>query len=163
MFENIVSKDGVKFKDLEEIIFKIACSIANEMLKNILEDYDKKLMDTRDKQRYRHKGLETTTLKTKTGLVEYKRVKYQETKEDGTKKCVYLTDEALGIDNKVGQVSEGLIELIIQNISELSYRACAEVINNSTGIKITGVAVWNIVQEVGEKIKEIEAKKVEAH
>ena len=163
MFENIVSKDGVKFKDLEEIIFKIACSIANEMFKNILEDYDKKLMDTRDKQKYRHKGLETTTLKTKTGLVEYTRVKYQEIKEDGTKKCVYLTDEALAINNKVGQVSEGLIELIIQNISELSYRACADIINNSTGITITGVAVWNIVQEVGEKIKEIEAKKVEAH
>lgn len=37
MFENILTKETVSFKDLEEIAYKIA----NEILKNMLEEYDK--------------------------------------------------------------------------------------------------------------------------
>lgn len=37
MFENILTKDSISFKDLEEIAFKIA----NEILRNMLEEYDK--------------------------------------------------------------------------------------------------------------------------
>ena len=43
MFENILTKDSVSFKDLEEIAFKIACEFANEILRNILEEFDKKI------------------------------------------------------------------------------------------------------------------------
>lgn len=81
MFENILTKNSVSFKDLEEIAFKIACEFANEILRNMLEEYDKKLMDTRDTKVYRHKGKETTTVKAKTGLVEYTRTKYITKKE----------------------------------------------------------------------------------
>ena len=161
MFENILTKDSVSFKDLEEIAFKIACEFANEILKNMLEEYDKQIMDNRDTAKYRHKGKETTTIKAKTGLVEYKRTKYIEKQEDGTKRCVYLTDELLNI-KEVGQVSGGIIELIVKNISEVSYRVCAEMINNMTGLSISGVAVWNIVQQLGEDIKQYEKEKVEA-
>ena len=42
----------------------------------MLEEYDKKIMDARDKARYRHKGQEETTVKAKTGLVKYNRTKY---------------------------------------------------------------------------------------
>lgn len=37
MFENILTKDSISFKDLKEIAFKIA----NEILRNMLEEYDK--------------------------------------------------------------------------------------------------------------------------
>lgn len=161
MFENILTKNSVSFKDLEEIAFKIACEFANEILKNMLEEYDKQIMDNRDTAKYRHKGKETTTIKAKTGLVEYKRTKYIEKQEDGTKRCVYLTDEILNI-KEVGQVSGGIIELIVKNISEVSYRVCAEMINNMTGLSISGVAVWNIVQQLGEDTKQYEKEKVEA-
>ena len=36
---------------------------------------------------------ETTTVKAKTGLVEYTRTKYIQKQENGKNKCVYLTDE----------------------------------------------------------------------
>ena len=85
MFENILTKDSVSFKDLEEIAFKIACEFANEILKNMLEEYDKQIMDSKDTAKYRHKGKETTTIKAKTGLVEYGRTKYIEKQEDGIK------------------------------------------------------------------------------
>ena len=162
MFENILTKETVSFKDLEEIAFKIACEIANEILRNMLEEYDKKIMDTRDTKEFRHKGKETTTVKAKTGLVEYTRTKYIQKQEDGKNKCVYLADEILGI-KEIGQVSGGIIELVAQNISEVSYRVCAEMINKMTGLSISGVAVWNIVQRLGEEIKQYEKGKVEAH
>ena len=162
MFENILSKENVTFKDFEEITFKIACEIANLILRNMLEEYDKQIMDNRDKSKYRNKGKVTTTIKAKTGLVEYTRTKYIETQEDGTKKCVYLTDELLHI-KEMGQISGGIIELIVKNITEVSYRVCAEMINNMTGLSISGVAVWNIIQQLGGEIKEYEQEKVKAY
>lgn len=162
MFENILTKNSVSFKELEEIAFKIACEFANEILRNMLEEYNKKLMDTRNTRVYRHKGKETTTVKAKTGLVEYTRTKYITKNEDGTNKCIYLTDELLNI-KEMGQVSGGIIDLVIKNISEVSFRVCAEMINNMTGLSISGVAVWNIVQKLGEEIKQYEKEKVEAH
>ena len=47
MFENILTKETISFKDLEEIAFKIACEFANEILRNMLEEYDKKIMNSR--------------------------------------------------------------------------------------------------------------------
>ena len=47
MFENILTKENVSFKDLEEICFKIACEFAKEMLKVMLEEYDKSLLENR--------------------------------------------------------------------------------------------------------------------
>lgn len=162
MFENILTKETVSFKDLEEIAFKIACEFANEILRNMLEEYDKKIMDTRDTKEFRHKGKETTTVKAKTGLIEYTRTKYIQKQENGKNKTIYLTDELLNI-KEMGQVSGGIIKLIVQNISEVSYRVCAEMISNMTGLTISGVAVWNIVQKLGEEIKQYEREKVEAH
>lgn len=162
MFENILTKDSVSFKDLEEIAYKIACEFANEILRNMLEEYDKKLMDTRDTKVYRHKGKETTTVKAKTGIVEYTRTKYITKNEDGTNKCVYLTDKLLNI-KEIGQVSGGIINLVVKNISEVSFRVCAEMINNMTGLSISSVAVWNIVQKLGYEIKQYEEEKVKAH
>ena len=63
-----LTKDGVSFKDLEEIAFKIACEFANEILKNMLEEYDKKIMDARDKAKYRHKGQEERKLRELYGI-----------------------------------------------------------------------------------------------
>lgn len=162
MFENILTKETVSFKDLEEIAFKIACEFANEILRNMLEEYDRKIMDARDTKEFRHKGKETTTVKAKTGLVEYTRTKYITKDENGKNKCVYLTDELLNI-KEIGQISGGIIDLVVKNISEVSYRVCAEMINNMTGLSISGVAVWNIVQKLGEEIKQYEQEKVEAH
>ena len=162
MSRSILTKKNITFKSLEEIIFKTACEIANEIFKNILEEYDEQLVKTRDRSKYRHKGYEVTTLKTKTGEVTYKRAKYIEIKEDGTKKCTYLTDEQLQI-KRIGQFSRGLIDLIVKNIKEVSYRATAENINNCTGQNASGTAIWNVIQCLGEEIKEYEKQKIESY
>ncbi len=56
MFDNILTKGNVSFKDLEQICFRIACEFAKELLKSMLKEYDNKLMDKRDKKQYRNKG-----------------------------------------------------------------------------------------------------------
>ena len=139
MFENILTKETISFKDLEEIAFKIACEFANEILRNMLEEYDKKIMNSRDTKEFRHKGKETTTVKAKTGLVEYTRTKYIQKQENGKNKCVYLTDEILNIKEmkkkkvktkKIYTFKQGSLEgypqlkKILENkaISELIYR-----------------------------------------
>ena len=63
MFENIVTKKEVKFKDLEEEFFKLACSMVNEMFKVVLEKYDEEIMNTRDSSRFRHKGKVGTSIR----------------------------------------------------------------------------------------------------
>ncbi len=164
MFKNIVTKKEVKFKDLEEEFFKLACSMVIEMFKVVLENYDKELMESRDTKRFRNKGKVKTSIKTKIGLIEYERVKYIEKKEDGTTACRYLLDEELGITTVVGgHVSEGLIELIVKNISELSYRACSTMIEECTGTTLSSVAIWNIIQSLGIKISEYEEESIKAH
>ena len=45
MFENILTKESVTFKDLEEIAFKIACEFANEILRNMLVSYNSPFND----------------------------------------------------------------------------------------------------------------------
>lgn len=164
MFKDIVANKEVKFKDLEEKFFKLACEMVNEIFKTILEKYDEEIANTRDTKRFRHKGKEGTTIKTKTGLIEYERVKYVEIKEDGTKQCRYLLDEQLGITTVIGgQVSEGLIELIIKNISELSYKACSKLIEECTGMTLSSVAIWNIIQKLGLEINQFEKKEIKAY
>lgn len=158
MFDNILTKENVSFKELEQICFKIACEFAKQMLKTMLEEYDKKIMENRDKQLYRNKGLKGTTVKTIIGEVEYNRRMYINTEK---KKSVFLMDEQLEIKG-IGEVSEGIINIIIDNIKELSYRACARAISEMTGLEISSVAIWNIVQVLGEQIKDMEKEKVNA-
>ena len=87
MFEEIVTKNELKFNDLEKKIFKFVCSFGCLILKLMLEAYDRKLMNTRDTKKYRHKGLRGNTIKTIMGEVEYRRVMY-EIEENGIKKMI---------------------------------------------------------------------------
>lgn len=152
MFNNILTEENISFKEIEKICFKIACEFAKEILKTMLEEYDKKLMNGRDTTLYRNKGLKSTTVKTLIGEVEYKRRMYINKEEN---KCVYLLDETLNTKG-VGNVSEHIVDIIINNIKDLSYRACARTINEATGISISGVAIWNIIQNLGLEIEKME-------
>ena len=78
----------------------------------MLEAYDRKLMENRDKKKYRHKGLRETSVNTVMGEIKYKRVMY-EIQEEGITKTVYLLDETLKISAE-GKVSSNLIEKVIE-------------------------------------------------
>lgn len=56
----------------------------------------------------------------------------------------------------IGNVSINLVEIILTNMSELSFRKTAENIKTMCNQKISNQGVWNVAQTVGEKIKELE-------
>ena len=160
MYKLSLNENEITFKDLEKKIYKYACEEACKALKGILEMLDEKLMNERDTKTYRNKGRKQTCLRTIMGDVEYSRRIYEFRLEDGKKATKYLLDEYLGMDT-IGNVSINLAETILTNVSELSFRKTAENVKLMCNQDISAQGVWNVVQNVGEKIKEIESRKIE--
>lgn len=162
MMNNIIKQKGLTFKELEKNIFKSICEAGRKLTTELLEQYDKNLMQERDKSIYRHKGFKKTTVKTVYGEVEYKRAIYQKTNDDGIKSFVYLLDETLELKN-VGLISTNLAEKLVQGITEMSYRQCASKVSEMTGQSISAMGVWKVIQALGEQICEDEKDLVTAH
>ena len=160
MYELSLNDNGMTFKDLERKIYKYVCNEACKALTEILEVLDEKLMNERDTKIYRNKGRKQTCLRTIMGNVQYSRRIYEFKLEDGKKATKYLFDEYLGMDT-IGNISINLVETILTNVSELSFRKTAENIKLMCNQDISAQGVWNVVQTVGEKIKEIEDRKIE--
>ena len=151
---------GLTFKEIEQKIYKYACDEACNTMKEFLENLDEKLLNERDTKIYRSKGLKRTCLKTIMGNVEYSRRIYQFELEGGKKATKHLLDEYLGMDT-IGKVSVNLIDTILTSISEVSFRKTSENIKTMCNQEISPQGVWNVVQRVGEKIKEQEDRKIE--
>ena len=121
-----------------------------ELVSRILEDRDEELRKTRDTRRYRCKGKQQTSIKTKLGAIEYRRNVYIDRSVADGIKCVHLLDEALEID-KIGQVAREVCEVAGELACESSYRMAARAITENTGMSISAQGVWNIVQKLGEQ------------
>jgi len=104
-------------------------------------------MQDRDSKRYRNKGSRKTAVKTKLGTIEYSRRIYHDTVEN---KHVFLLDEAI-TPQTVGLYDETICNNIEEMICNQSFRETARSISETTGLDITHQAVWNIVQEMGQK------------
>lgn len=70
-------------------------------------------------------------------------------------KTICLLDEILSL-KKFGKLSEEVVELIVKYIQDNSYRKTAPIVNDITGLNISGTTVWNIVKIVGNMLKEKE-------
>ena len=161
MFEQIIASNEIKFNELEKKVFKFVCFFGCLIIKLLLECYDKKLMNNRDKKKYRHKGLRETSVNTVMGEVKYKRVMY-EVCEEGITKTVYLLDEILNISAE-GKVSSNLVEKVIETVPVTdSYRKSEKVIEETTNTTLSHEKIRNIVVKIGEKIanKEKEERKL---
>lgn len=158
----MLNENGLTFKDFEKKTFEMICKLGQEYTKDFLERYDTYLMENRDKSAYRNKGKRATTVKTVYGEVEYERRIYQVTREDGLTEFVYLLDEQLEISG-VGLISMNMAEQMVSNITEMSYRETAEKITEMTGQSISAMGVWNVIQELGDKVCEDEKNLVKAH
>ena len=100
---------------------------------------------------YRHKGQRQTSIKTVMGTAEYSRAVYQRKNEDGTKSCVFLLDEALGLEIS-GQMSDNLAEMMTVAACNSTYREAARAVSKMTGQSISHQAAWNVVQELGQRV-----------
>ncbi len=150
-----ITENRVNFKDIEKKVQKIVFGYGCQMLKDMLEELDLELSESRDKKMYRHKGKRKAVIKTVMGEVEYERTVYEVKDEDSVKKFVYLLDEELGITGS-GFFSGMLSEYIVNASCESSYRNAARTVTELTGQSISHTAAWNVVQELGERVDEQE-------
>jgi len=162
MMESMIKENGLTFKEVEQKIFKTCCETAREATKEFLEEYDRMLMEGRDRTSYRHKGYRSTTVKTVYGEVTYSRAVYEHTDDSGITRFVYLLDETLELKN-IGLISENYAELLVSGITTKSYRNCAKEVSDASGQTISAMGVWNVVQALGEKIHEEEKELADSH
>ena len=149
---NIIAEKLISFKTLEQKIFQYVCMLAIEITRILLEEYDKDLMKSRDKTRFKTKDFHETTIKTVYGPVTYSRRYYEVLDEDGHRKgYTSLLDDAMQMD-KIGLMSSNLAEKIAMIVTESPYRVAAETINTTCGQSISHGGVWHFIQKLGERI-----------
>ena len=159
MYDLSLNDKKITFKDLEKKIYKYVCDEACRLLKEVLMRLDRRLMDERDTKIYRNKGLRSTCIKTIMGDVEFERRIYEFKTDDGKKAYKFLLDEYLHMDT-IGHISSNLVEKIVDNVTNVSYRNTSSNIEELTNQKISHTAVWNVVQKLGSKIEEKEERKI---
>ena len=63
MMKSMIMENGVTFKELEKNIYAWICEIGRQFTQEFLERYDRLLMESRDKKKYRNKGRRQITVK----------------------------------------------------------------------------------------------------
>lgn len=158
---NIVSNEKMNFNSLEEKMYKKMMELGRNLIKDELKVIDNLIKQYRDKEVFKIKDSQKTTIKTRLGEIEFFRRRY-EMEINGTKKTIYLLDELLEINN-IGQYSQSIVEMIIREITKKSYRETAKTISEDTDCAISYTAVRNIILELGKKIKRIEEEKIKLY
>ena len=158
---DIVSNEKINFNSLEEKIYKNMMELGRDLIKDELKLIDKLIKQYRDKEVFKIKDIQKTTIKTRLGEIEFFRRRY-EMEINGTKKTIYLLDELLEINN-IGQYSQSVVEMVVREITKKSYRETAKTISEDTDSAISYTAVRNIVLELGKKIKQLEEDKIKLY
>ena len=126
-----ITEGHPNFKSFERELFELMCRIACEQIQQYLSWRDLSIMGTRDNARYRLiDSKRETTIKTVFGEVSYIR-RYYYDKELG--RYVFLLDEAMGIFNGFGLVSENLADQIVNECADKSFRKAADSVSAYTG------------------------------
>jgi len=152
-------ENGITFKGIEEKIYKTVCNVACETMKEVLEHLDRRLMENRDTKELRNKGIKHTSIKTIMGNVEFDRRIYEFVMDDGKKAYKFLLDEYLQMES-IGHFSSSLIDKLVNNICDLSFRKTAHNIEEMSNQSISHTAVWNIVQKLGKVIENKDKLKI---
>ena len=147
---SMLSNEKINFKSLEEKTFKEMMKLGRKIIQDELRMLDKLILNYRDKEIFKPKDFQPTTIKTKLGEIPIAR-RYKMV-INGETKIIYLLDELLEI-NDFGLYSQGIVEMITREITKKSYRETAKTISEDTDNTISHTAVRNIVLKLGEKIK----------
>ena len=157
----MISNEKVNFNSLEQNIYKKMMELGRNLIKDELKLIDKLIKQYRDKEVFKIKDSQKTTIKTRLGEIEFFRRRY-EMEINGARKTIYLLDELLEINN-IGQYSQSVVEMVIREITKKSYRETAKTVSEDTDSAISYTAVRNIVLELGEKIKRLEEEKIKLY
>lgn len=158
---DMLSNEKVNFKRLEEKTFKEMMKLGRKIIQDELRKLDKLILDYRDKEVFKPKDFQSTTIKTKLGEIPIARRRYKML-INGKVEWIYILDELLEI-NDFGLYSQGIVEMVTREIPKKSYRETAKTISEDTDNTISHTAVRNIVLKLGEKIKKLEEEKIKLY
>lgn len=152
----------IKFNDLEQKMWKKKMQEGLEELKKQLETIDYQLLKSKNNEELIVKDFQKTTIKCKFGDLEFYRRRYKLIK-NGKFKYVYLLDVYLEL-GLIGQYSQSIVELVINEAIEKSYRKTAESIRENTNVSITHTAAREILIKFSEEhIEKVEKEKLKLY
>lgn len=157
-----ITKNEMKFNDLEEKMWKKKMQEGLNELRDQLRRIDNQLLKDKDNEELEVKDFQKTTIKCKFGDLEFYRRRYKLTK-NGKTKMVYLLDIYLELGYS-GQYSQSIVELVLMEATEKSYRKTAETIRETTNVSITHTAARRILIDFSKKhIEKIEKEKLKLY
>ena len=148
---------GNNFEEIEDWMYGVSMAIGRAGISQILERLDLEAMAQRDSGRFRNRGKRRTSIKTRLGVVEYDRRVYQDL-ADESRHCVFLLDRMMDM-SRIGQVSSSVCRIMASEICTGSYRTVSRNVEETTGLSISPMGVWSIIQKMGEK----EQARIERH
>lgn len=157
-----ITNNEIKFNDLEEKMWKKKMQEGLEELRNQLRIIDNQLLKDKNNADLEVKDFQKTTIKCKFGDLEFYRRRYKLTK-NGKTRMVYLLDIYLELGYS-GQYSQSIVELVLKEATEKSYRKTAETIRETTNVSITHTAARRILIDFSENhIKKLEKEKLKLY
>ena len=157
-----ITKNEIKFNDLEEKMWKKKMQEGLDELREQLKSIDNQLLKDKNNEELEVKDFQKTTIKCKFGDLEFYRRRYKLTK-NGKTKMVYLLDIYLELGYS-GQYSQSIVELVLKEATEKSYRKTAETIRETTNVSITHTAARKILIDFSENhIKKLEKEKLKLY
>ena len=94
----MITNEKINFNSLEENTYKKMMELGRNIIQEDLRMLDKLIKDCRDKEIFKAKDMQPTTLKTKLGEIPITRRRYKMV-IDGKVKWIYLLDEFLQIND----------------------------------------------------------------
>lgn len=157
-----ITKNEVKFNELEEKMWKKKMQEGLEELRTQLMAIDAELLKKKNNKQLIVKDFQKTTVKCKFGDLEIYRRRYKMVK-DGNTQIVYLLDIYLEL-GYIGQYSKSIVELVLKEATEKSYRKTAQTIQRDTNVSITHTAARKILINFSkEQIEKLEQKKLKLY
>lgn len=157
-----ITKNLIKFNDLEEKMWKKKMQEGLDELRDQLRRIDNQLLKDKNNSELEVKDFQKTTIKCKFGDLEFYRRRYKLTK-NGKIKIVYLLDIYLELGYS-GQYSQSIVELVLRETTEKSYRKTAETIRETTNVSITHTVARRILIDFSENhIKKLEKEKLKLY
>ena len=115
------------------------------------------MLAQRDAGRYRNRGKRRTNIKTRLGLVEYEIRIYQDL-ADEQHHCVFFLDQMMET-SRIGQISASVCRIMASEICTNGYRTISKNVEETTGLSISPMGIWSVIQKIGK----MEKARIERH
>ena len=158
-----ITNNEIKFNDLEEKMWKKKMQEGLDELRDQLRRIDYQLLKNRNNELLEPKDFQSTTIKCRFGDLDINRRRYKLKKNNNEVEWVYLLDIYLELGYS-GEYSQSIVEMVLKEATEKSYRKTAETIEKNTNVSISHTTARKILIDFSEnRIEKIEKEKLKLY